>query len=84
MCCAMTSPQHPVALFISLLQSEPHCSAGYRSLLSTAGGTVALLAGAGPARDRDAVAAVRRPLCPHLQWVPCAPLTFCFSYAAIL
>lgn len=83
MCCAMTSPQHPVALFSSLLHSEPHCSAGYRSLLSTTGGTVALLAGAGPARDIDAVAAVRRPLCHHLHWFPCAPLTFCFLYAAV-
>lgn len=33
---------------------------------------------------RDAVVVVTRPLCPHLQWVACAPLTFCFSYAAVL
>lgn len=40
MCCAVTSPQHLVALLFppSLL----HCSATYRSLLWTAGGTVAL------------------------------------------
>lgn len=47
MCCAMTSPQHLVALPspLFLLPSflpSPHFSAGFRSLLSTAGGTVAL------------------------------------------
>lgn len=71
---------------LPLLYTEPPCSAGYRSLLSTAGGTVALPAQTGPGRERcaAAAAAVMRPLCPHLQWVPCAPLTFCFSYAAVM
>lgn len=31
-----------------------------------------------------AAAAVVRPLCPHFHWVSCAPLTFCFSYAAVM
>lgn len=42
MCCAMTSSQHLVAP-----PSPPLHSAGYRSLLSTTGGTVALPVQAG-------------------------------------
>lgn len=87
MCCAMTSPQHLVALPSLSSALHPPCSAGHRSLLSTAGGTVALSAQTGQGKERCAAAAVVvvRPLCPRLHWVPCAPLAFCFfSYAAVM
>lgn len=73
MLCHDFSPQHLVALPFPPLHSEPHCSAGYRSLLWAAGGTVALPTRAGPGRYKDAAAAaavataVTRPLCPYLQ-----------------
>lgn len=82
MCCAMTS-QHLVALpFPSC--TEPRCPA----LLQSAGGAVALQntqkqGGTGMMMTMM-MPPLSQDLCIPISRVTCAPLTFCFSYAAVL
>ena len=85
MCCAMTSPQHLVAL--------PSLSSALNPVALLATGLCYQQQGALLLCQREqdheekcaaAAANVVRPLCPHLHRVPCAPLTLCFSYAAVM
>lgn len=86
MCCAMTSPQHLVALpFASC--TEPRCPAR----LPSAGGAVALQhtqeqggTGMMMMMTMMMLPPLSQGLCIPISRVTCAPLTFCFSYAAVL
>lgn len=86
MCCAMTSPQHLVALpFPSC--TEPRCLA----LPPSTGGAVAPPAhtGAGRVRqddddDDDDAPAVTRPLYPHLQGYMCSSCILLFICSCIV
>lgn len=87
MCCAMTSPQHLVALPSLSSALSPIAPLDTGLCYRQQGALLLCQHRQGPGRERCAAAvavAVMRPLCPHLQWVPCAPLTFCFSYAAVM
>lgn len=91
MCCAMTSPQHLVALpsLSSALNPFAPLETGvyYRqqgALLlcqhrqDRGGRGVLLLLLMFMLLLMLLLLVVVRSLCPHLHWVPCAPLTFCF------
>lgn len=85
MCCAMTSPQHLVALPFPAC-TEPRCPA----LSASTGGAVAPPAHAGrdgeddDDDDYDEAPAVTRPLYPHLQGYMCSSCILLFICSCIV